>query len=211
MPKFYPIYLNLENKTCLVVGGGGVAERKVLTLLESAAKVVVVSPQITPKLQQLANQKTINWIKRGYEDEDLEGAFLVIGATDDRRLHEKIVAQADKNNILTNIVDVPDLCNFIVPSKVERGDLCISISTSGKSPALAKKIRRQLEKQFGPEYADFLNMMGDYRGEIINKYPDGKKRKKIFEQMVDSDLLQLLKAGDKEGFEQLVQKLVGEN
>lgn len=208
MPVYYPVYLNLENKRCLVVGGGEVAERKVLTLLEAGAGVMVISPRLTARLRELVRQQRITWLERGYQKGDLKDCFLVIGATDDRKLHKQLTAEADQYNLLINIVDVPEYCNFIVPSTVKRGDLLISISTGGKSPALAKKIRRQLEQEFGPEYAEFLNLMGQCRQEIIRKVPDGQRRKAIFQQLVDTDLLQLVKAGDEEGFKQRVKELV---
>ncbi len=207
MPVYYPVYLNLESKRCLVVGGGEVAERKVLTLLEYAARVVVVSPRLTPKLRELVKREQITWLERIYREGDAKGAFLLIGATDDRKLHRRLKAEADEYNLLINIVDVPEYCNFIVPSIVKRGDLCISISTGGKSPALAKKIRCQLEQQFGPEYAEFLNLMGNWRQQVIEKVPNIKQRKAVFQKMVDSDLLQLLKTGDEEGFKQRVREL----
>jgi precorrin-2 dehydrogenase/sirohydrochlorin ferrochelatase len=186
MPNYYPIYLNLENKRCLVVGGGEVAERKVLTLLEYAARVVVISPQLTPKLRELADEQQISWLERPYQEGDAQEAFLLVGATDDLKLHRQLKTEAEKYNLLVNIVDVPEYCNFIVPSIVKRGDLCISISTGGKSPALAKKIRRQLEQQFGPEYAEFLELMGNWRQDVLQKVPDIKQRKVIFQKMVDS-------------------------
>ncbi len=208
MPTYYPVYLNLEDKRCLVVGGGEVAQRKVLTLLESSARVVVISPRLTPKLLELVNNRQITWFERGYREGDMKDSFMVIAATDERKLNERLAAEANEHNILMNIVDVPEFCNFIVPSRVQRGDLSISISTAGKSPALAKKIRRQLEGQFGAEYAEFLDAMGRYRQEVIQKVTDIEERKAIFQQMVDSDLIQLLKAGNKEGFNKRIQELL---
>ena len=209
MSAYYPIYLRLENKRCLVVGGGEVAQRKVLTLLEYGAQVSVLSPCLSPKLRELAARGTIEWLERSYRAGDAEGFFLLIGATDDRRLHERLAAEAQKYGLLVNIVDVPELCNFIVPAVVRRGDLSIAVSTGGKSPALAKKIRRRLEGEFGPEYGRFLELMGEWRREVIRKVPDIRQRKAIFERMVDSDLLQLLKNGDQEGFRRRVRELTG--
>ncbi|MBI5789156.1 MAG: bifunctional precorrin-2 dehydrogenase/sirohydrochlorin ferrochelatase [Candidatus Schekmanbacteria bacterium] len=198
MPAYYPVYLNLNGKKCLVVGGGVVAERKVLTLLDCGANVKLISPALTPRLGELAGQRRFEYVSRTYQPGDSAGSFLVVGATDNRKLHEQITAEAESHNILVNIVDVPDLCNFIVPSIVSRGDLQISISTGGKSPAMAKKIRRELERQFGDEYAQFLELMGQWRQEVLEKIPDGEKRREVFQNLVDSDILHLLKEGRRE-------------
>ena len=145
MSSYYPVYLSLEGKKCVVVGGGEVAWRKVETLLAAGTKVCLVSPEITPGIDELVKAGKLVHIRREYRTGDLEGAFLVIGATDNEDINRQVACDAEKTGILVNIVDVPKLCNFIVPSKVERGDLIISISTGGTSPALAKKIRKQLE------------------------------------------------------------------
>ena len=144
--EYYPVNLDIKKRKCLVVGGGRVGTRKVLTLLDCGARVTVVSPDAKEKLIELANSGAITLEKRQYRETDLDGIFLVIGTTDDEELNHQISIAAEKHNMLCNIADRPKVCNFILPSIVNRGDLTISISTSGKSPALAKKLRMELEE-----------------------------------------------------------------
>ncbi len=139
--RYYPVSLDIKNRKCLVVGGGGVGARKVMTLVDCGAKVTVVSPDVRGNLLELADRGLIILEKRPYRKTDLTGMFLVIGTTDDEELNRQISIDAEKLNMLCNIADRPKVCNFILPSIVNRGDLTISISTSGKSPALAKKLR----------------------------------------------------------------------
>ena len=168
--RYYPVNLDVKNRRCLVVGGGGVGARKVQTLLECGAIVTVVSPAITGNLLKLADTGSLVLRQRSYRESDLDGMFLVIGATDDEDLNRRISGDAQQRNMLCNIADRPEACNFILPSIVNRGDLVIAISTSGKSPAFAKKLRRRLQKEFGPEYADFLRLMGAIRKKNIMKW-----------------------------------------
>ncbi len=198
MKNFYPIYLNLKNQKCLVVGGGKVAERKVQSLLECGARVFLVSPEITPGLQQMVEDGRITYVQRGYTTTDLEGSFLVIGSTNDERTNQRVADDCFDRNILVNIVDDPPKCNFIVPAVVRQGSLSISISTDGKSPFLARKIREKLENDFGPEYARFLDLMGELRQRIISTVPQEAVRRQMFEELVKSDILELIKAGKDE-------------
>lgn len=198
MYNFYPIYLNLKNQKCLVVGGGKVAERKVQSLLECGADVHVVSPELTPVLQELAREGKITYVKRGYATTDLEGAFLVIGSTNDERVNKRIADDCFERNMPVNIVDDPPKCNFIVPAVVRQGSLSISISTDGKSPVLARKIRERFEEEFGPEYASFLELMGDLRKKIIATVPEESERRQIFEELAECGILELLKEGKDE-------------
>ena len=207
---YYPIYLDLQNKKCVVVGGGEVAQRKVLLLLQCGAQVVVVSPEATEKLTELARDSQITWYAREFEPDDLNGAFLVYAATDKPTVNSYVSTSAHDYGIsLVNVVDTPAECTFITPSIVARSDLIISISTSGKSPALAKKIRQQLEKQYGPEYADFLDILGEVRKVAMDIIPTQKQRQQIFEKLIDdSEIFDLVCAGKKEEARKLVmQKL----
>src|SRR4030042_230398 len=145
MSSYYPIFLDLKGKRCIVVGGGSVAERKVEMLLEHETSVTVISPELSPKLQHLADQGAIKTITRNYQKGDLKGAFLVIAATDDPSVNAAVAGQARKQRALVNVVDDPRASDFIVPSMVRRGDITIAISTAGKSPALARKLRSLLE------------------------------------------------------------------
>ena len=185
MYDFYPVYLSIRGKKCLVIGGGNVAERKVKSLLECGAGVWVVSPLLTEELSKLKEQNQIHCLPREYSPEDLEGCFLVISATDDADTNKRVADDCLARNIPVNVVDEPDRCSFIVPSVMRRGDLCIAISTSGKSPLLARKIRERLEELFGPEYAEYLELMGTLRKKIIREVPDKQSRREIFECLVN--------------------------
>ena len=208
--KYYPIHLDIKNRRCLVVGGGAVGTRKVNTLLECGAHVSVVGPDPTPQLTRLASEGSINLQKRAYRSDDLSGMFLVIGATDDEALNRRISEDAEHSHILCNIADRPEVCNFILPSIVSRGDLVITISTSGKSPALAKHLRQKLEKQFGREYADFLILMGAIRQKLLSQAHEPEEHKALFNQLIDSDLLQLMRAGRTDEINSLLHKILGE-
>ena len=206
--SFYPVCIELEGKTALVVGGGRVAQRKVETLMKFGASIQIVSRELTNKLKELVESKEIHHIGEEFRDEHLDGAFLVIAATDDERLNRKISESAQKRHLLINAVDQPSDCNFIVPSIVNRGDLLIAISTSGKSPALAKKLRKELEVQFGGEYETFLTLMGCLREEILSMGLSQDEKSRIFNAIVDSDILQSLAQGDMAGVESTLKRIL---
>jgi precorrin-2 dehydrogenase len=208
--RYYPVYLDIENRPCLVIGGGGVGTRKVRGLLAYGAHVTVVSPQLSDPLQSFANEGAIAWRNRLYEANDLQGMFLVFGATDDDELNRKIHADAEANNILCNIADRPAVCNFILPSIVQRGDLSIAISTSGKSPAFAKRLRKDLEKQFGVEYGTFLEMMGRIRQKLLSQAHEPEAHKHLFEQLIDGGLLKFLKEAEEKRTDRLLLEVLGE-
>jgi precorrin-2 dehydrogenase / sirohydrochlorin ferrochelatase len=207
----YPINLDIKSKLCLVIGGGEVAFRKIKSLLECQAKVTVVSPQFHPEILKLAKAKQIKIIKRKYQTSDLQKVFLVIGATNDNKVNQQIAEEAKKRQILVNIVDVPNLCNFQVPASIRRGMLMITVSTNGKSPALTKYLKKQLEEQFGPEYTEYLDLLGKWRKKLIHDIPQGKLREQIFCAIVESDILNLLRAGLKKEAEQRIQQIVNQH
>jgi len=207
--RYYPVHLDIQNRKCLIVGGGAVGTRKVSTLLECGARVTVVSPDPTPELVRLASAGTITLIKRAYQSNDINGMLLVIGATDDESLNWQISQDANEADILCNIADRPEVCNFILPSIVRRGDLVITISTSGKSPALAKHLRQQLEKQFGEEYADFLLLMGAVRKKLLSRAHEPEAHKDLFHKLIDSNLIALMQQGKKEEINSLLYKILG--
>ncbi|KUJ97935.1 MAG: Siroheme synthase [Thermodesulfobacterium sp. 37_54] len=151
----------------MVIGGGKVGERKVLSLLQAKAFVKLISPEATPVLQKLAEEGQILWEKRIYQPGDLEGAWLVVAATNDPSTQRSIYDEANAKRVFCNMVDVPEFCSFIVPSVVKRGSLTIAISTSGASPAVARRIRESLEMQFGPEYEIYLKLMENLRKQIL--------------------------------------------
>jgi len=202
---FYPLYVDIEGKKCVVVGGGDVAERKVDSLVESGAGVEVVSPEFTPGLLRLAQEGRIKVIHRGYMPGDLKDAMLVIVATDNNELNREVHREAVENNIPVNVVDVPELCTFIVPSTVRRGDLIISISTSGSCPALAKNIRKQLQRVFGDEYARYCELLRDFRVDIAKRYDSPEERKRALNRLIDSDVLELIREGKHQEVEERVR------
>ncbi|AEH44062.1 siroheme synthase [Thermodesulfatator indicus DSM 15286] len=197
MAKYYPIFLKIEQKLCVVIGGGKVAARKIKTLLEAGAKVKVISPEVIREIEKLSEQGQVEWIKRPYRKGDLEDAFLVYAATDDPTVQKQVFAEAEEKNIFCNVVDKPALCSFIVPSIVKRGKLQIAISTSGASPALARRLREQFEETFGPEYAEYLELMARWREEILARDLSEKEKRQIFEQLVLAPVPLWLKRGER--------------
>lgn len=196
MKHYYPIFLDLEGQPCLVVGGGEVAEQKVGPLLDCGARVTVISPDLTPKLREHEAAGRLRWLPRRYEPGDVEEYFLVICTTDVQEVNEQVAADGSARNLLVNVVDAPRLCSFIAPSVARQGDLCIAISTGGASPAMAKRIRQQLEHQFGPEYAILLDILGGYRAQMKEHSPDdADKRLALWESLVHADLLDLIRDG----------------
>ena len=193
--RYYPVHLDIQNRNCLVVGGGAVGTRKVVTLLDCGADVTVISPEATQQLRDYALSGRMNLKERRYQSGDIDGMFLVIGATDDENLNRQISRDADRLNTLCNIADRPEVCNFILPAIVERDDLIITISTSGKSPALAKKLRKTLEYQFGKEYGVFLKLMGAVRKKLLSLAHEPEAHKPLFEQLIAADLITMIQKG----------------
>lgn len=209
--QFYPVCLDISNERCVVVGGGAVAERKVISLLECGAKVVLVAKDLTPELRVMKDAGKIERVSDNYKEEYLEGAFLVIGATDREDINERISMDARDRGILVNIVDVPARCNFIVPSVFRRGDLLVAVSTGGKSPALARRLREEIEERYGPEYGTLLEIMGDLRGRIIARGALSAENRVLFESVLDSDILRHIRAGKGERVREIIMDLTGED
>ena len=184
--------------------------RKVMTLLECGAIVTVVSPDVAEELLELAEKKMIELKKRPYEPSDIDGIFLVIGATDNEKLNWQINKDAERQNKLCNIADRPEACNFILPSIVNRGNLVIAISTSGKSPAFAKKMRQDLEKEFGEEYDEFLQLMGAIRKKALSEKHEPEAHKHLFEQLINRGLIDMIRAHDEERINSLLLEIFGE-
>lgn len=168
-PRYYPVFLNLHSKKCVVVGGGEVALRKVKTLLESGADVTVISPSLHPDLEQLAGDKTIHTIERNFRPGDLKEAAVVIAATDLKGTNLRVAREAGKVKALVNLVDDPEPSDFIVPSYFRKGDLTVAVSTGGQSPALARKLRTLLEKTMGEDYALLVSLVGEVRRTLKKK------------------------------------------
>ncbi|RPH50597.1 MAG: bifunctional precorrin-2 dehydrogenase/sirohydrochlorin ferrochelatase [Desulfobacteraceae bacterium] len=208
--RYYPVNLDIQNRKCLVVGGGEVGTRKVLTLIECGASVTVVSIMASEKLLKLAESGIIELKRRPYTGTDLDGTFLVICATDNEELNLQVSRDAGKINILCNIADRPEACNFILPALVKRGSLVIAVSTSGKSPAFAKKIRKDLERQYGVEYADFLKLMGVIRKRLLSNNHEPEEHKHLFEKLISKDIVQLIKNNDEEKIDSVLFEVLGE-
>ena len=188
--KYYPVFLNMQSKKVVIIGGGTVAERKAGTLLKAGARVTVVSPELTEKLGNLEQNKIIKHISRGYRKNDIKDAFLVVAATDSSDINTRVSRDARG---LVNVVDLPSLCNFIAPSVITRGALTIAISTSGISPALAKTIRKELEKQYGTEITMYLKFLNGIRIRTLATIPEQSKREKFLKGLASKKILQMLR------------------
>jgi len=186
--KYYPLLLDLKGKKCIVVGGGRVAQRKVHSLLKAGALVRVISPNLTQNLKKLARQNKIFWTTSRYQKRYIQNSFLVIAAVSDKKINSKISQDAQKSGILVNVVDSPEESSFIVPSHISRGDLIISISTSGKAPALSKRIRKDLTKLLVPRYSKFLKTLESIREDLKIRCSEPRLRKKILRVLTESKI-----------------------
>jgi precorrin-2 dehydrogenase len=207
--RYYPVFLDLHGKPVVVIGGGKVAERKALTLLTCGARITVVSPALTKRLSCLAQAGAIHHRNRRWRPSDLQEAFLVIATTNDRKDNAEIAGRVDTRSRLVNIADDPARCNVIAPSVIARGDLIIAVSTSGRSPALARRIRRELERSFGAEYARFLRLLGEVREQVQSRVPSMGRRRRILQRLAASDLLRLLRQGETGRAKRRVRQIVG--
>ena len=190
MAKYYPILLNIQDKKCLVVGGGNVAWRKVCSLKEAGSRVTVVSPEFCPEMEK---ESGIERIQQKYDERFLNGVLVVVASTDDEEVNKKVYYDAVKMGILVNVVDRPEFCSFIVPATISRGDLSISISTGGASPALARNIRESLEKQFGDEYGEFAKLLSETRRKILSEISNESIRRDILQRIAGLDMLEIIK------------------
>ena len=205
---FYPVYLNLKGKRAVVIGGGEVAERKVESLLETGALISVVSPEVTPRLSALADEKRVELHKRPYRRGDCSGAALVLSATDDADVSTAVWNEARTMGTLVNTADQPSLCDFIMPAVVRRGDLTIAISTSGTSPALAARLRGRFSRMLGPEYERLLDLLARARPEIRRRVQHERNRKALHYRILDSDVITLLEQNDSNGAERRLQEII---
>jgi siroheme synthase-like protein len=196
-PSYYPVFLNIRGKKCVVVGGGQVALRKVKALLDAGADVQVISPDLCPQLSKLAKIEEIAVEKRSFQPGDLEGALIAVAAADNNNINLEVAKEAGGKGILVNLVDDPGNSDFIMPSCLRRGDVTIAVSTAGRSPALARKIRTRLEKDLGDEYATLALLIDEVRMEIRSQ--GIKVNGKDWQKALDLDLLiNLLKKNDRE-------------
>jgi uroporphyrin-III C-methyltransferase/precorrin-2 dehydrogenase/sirohydrochlorin ferrochelatase len=188
MNTLYPIFLKIDGKPVLVVGGGKIAEQKISGLLEAKAKITVISPHVTEGIDAFAVNNDITLHRRTYQRKDVEGCVLVFGATNNPSVHKEIFDDAVAYNIPVNIVDVPDLCNFYLASVFQNGDLKVAVSTNGKSPTLGKIIRDRIATEFSRGYPALLETLGDLRPSVHSIYPNSDERKSIFEHIVNDEL-----------------------
>jgi precorrin-2 dehydrogenase / sirohydrochlorin ferrochelatase len=182
MPLF-PAFLKIEGRRCLVVGAGPVAEEKIVGLLEARAEITVVAPESTARIQQLAASKKIKYQPRKFRPADLRNIFLAVAATSSPALHAKIFAEARRLRVLCNVVDDPEHCDFYYGSVVRRGSLQIAISTEGQSPALAQRLRKHLEAEFGDEYAAWLEELGAIRKRLFAAKMPAQRRKELLHRL----------------------------
>ncbi|PKB81798.1 MAG: hypothetical protein BZY88_05725 [SAR202 cluster bacterium Io17-Chloro-G9] len=166
MSEFYPVYLNLKDRSCVIIGGGRVAEGKLSKLREAGAKITVISPQVTQEIRMAAREGQLEWCEREYHEGDLQRAFLAVAATNVRSVNQQIFQEAERHNVLLNVVDDTPLCTFIAPSIVERGPVTLAISTAGASPALARKLRESLTHDPVLDWADLAGVMSQVRSEV---------------------------------------------
>jgi len=203
---FYIACLKLSGRSCLVVGGGEVGLEKAEGLLACDGEVVVVAPEAEPEIERLAAEGSLRWERRRYKPADLEGRFMAIAATNDSEVNIGVFEDAERRAMLVNVVDVPPLCNFILPAIVRTGPLAIAISTAGASPALAKRMKREIAELFGEEYARLAVMLNDARGWAKASLPTYRDRKEFFESIVNGspDPVELLRAGDERAVADLI-------
>lgn len=206
---YYPLFIDLHGQPVVVVGGGAVAERKVQTLLEHDARVTVIAPEATPAIRELADGGSLVWHERAYETGDLAGALLAIAATSSRAVNEAVYAEAAAKPMLVNVVDVPDLCNAIVPSIMERGRLEVAVSTCGASPETAKSIRRGLEERFPAWWADYMQVVGDVRTLVKERVPGPpQSRSPLYQAVLESGLRDRVAEGERPSAEDVYQQIV---
>ena len=210
---FYIACLKLTGRRCVVVGGGDIGLEKVEGLLACDGRVVLIAPEAHPELERLAAEGSIEWIRREYETGDLEATFIAIAATNDTDVNIRVYDDAETRAMLVNVVDVPPLCNFILPAIVRTGPLAIAISTAGASPALAKRIKRQIADEFGEPYARLAVLLNEVRGWAKGTLPTYQDRKAFFEGIVNGepDPIALLRAGDEPRVRELIRAAQAEH
>jgi precorrin-2 dehydrogenase/sirohydrochlorin ferrochelatase len=205
---FYMAAINLTGRRCLVVGAGSIGLEKIEGLLACDALVRVVAPEAHPEVEALASSGALTWRAGGYEKEDLDGCFLVVAATSDTDVNIRVYNDAEARSMLVNVVDVPPLCNFILPAIVRHGPIAIAISTAGASPALAARMKRQIADDFGEEYGHLAVLLNELRGWAKSTLPTYRDRKAFFNSLVNGspDPLELVRAGDEEGVHALFEE-----
>ncbi len=192
---YYPIYIDIEDRTVLIIGGGNVCARKAETMLKYGARVTIVSPSFTEEIEQWAANGSLQLLRKRYDAGDLDGAKLVIASTDVQSVNEQVAADCRARNIPVNVVDVTPLCEFIVPAIIEKGSIQIAVSTGGKSPAVARTLKEDLQHLIGPEYAEMNDVLGTLREGAKSVLPTDVDRKRFFDGILAAGVLHLLREG----------------
>jgi len=205
--KQYPVNLDVERRKCVVVGGGKVAEKKVLGLLECGADVSVISPHLVANLKELSDKRVIKYLKRAYKPGDLKGAYLVVASTNSHKVNRRVGEEARRLGILVNVVSAPSLSDFSVPAVLRRGEFMLTVSTSGKSPALSRRLRMELEDAFGDEYEAFTEILGRIRKRFRDISPENRKR--IYTQVAMSSIPLLLREKRLKEAERELKRITG--
>jgi len=208
--KQFPAILDLTGRKVVVVGGGNIAQTKIENLLETGPKIVVIAPSISDPLANLAREGKIAHEARNFEDADLDNSWLVIAATNDSEINEKVYRAAEARQIFCNVVDYRPLCSFVTPAIVERGDITVAITTSGGSPALAQELKKVIGDAIGQEYVELLEILRDLRPMVRARVSDQVKRSLIFHRIVESDALALLRLDKRQEAEALAKKIIAE-
>jgi precorrin-2 dehydrogenase/sirohydrochlorin ferrochelatase len=206
--SLYPVNMDVHGVLCLIIGGGSVASRKVDSLLSCGAEIRVISPGVCARIAGLAKDGLLEWQQREYNKGDLAGAQLVFAATDSPEIQKQVVAEATAAAILVNVIDMPEACTFQVPASFRQGELLLTVATGGGSPALAARIRRDLEASYGPEYGLLVAMMADLRKEIVGSSDSHADHKRIFEKLLDSDILECFRQQQWDELSTLLQKIL---
>lgn len=201
---YYPVFLDVEGRNVLIIGGGSVSARKAEALLRCGARVTVVAPQIADETAQLAG---ISILRKRYDVSDLDDRALVIAATDDADLNARIATVCRERGVFVNVVDATELCDFIVPAVIEQGSVQIAVSTGGRSPALARALKRELQRVAGPEWAELNELLGELRERAIAALPTDADRKQLFDAIVGSDALALLRDGQRDEAQAVIARL----
>jgi precorrin-2 dehydrogenase/sirohydrochlorin ferrochelatase len=192
---YYPIYLDIENRNVVIIGGGNVCARKAETMMKYGARVTIVSPELTDEIEGWAREGCLALKRKTYEASDLDGAHIVIASTDHQTVNEQIAADCRARRIPVNVVDVTPLCEFIVPAIIEKGSIQIAVSTGGKSPAVARTLKEDLQRMIGPEYAEANDVLGTLRDGAKRILPTDVDRKRFFDGIIAAGILEMLRSG----------------
>lgn len=209
MSQSYPVTLDITGRRCVVVGGGSVAARKAASLADAGADTVVVAPKACDEVKRMADENRIAYVAEPFAPHHLDDAFLVFAATDDREVNRSVYREATLRRAPVNVADQPELCGFYVPSVLRRGDLTIAVSTNGASPAVARRVRTRLEKEFGDEWIAYLDLMAEARKLTLRTVHDAAARREIFSRLADAGLLETIAAGDVAAARATMTEIVG--